>query len=991
MVCVVAGLLAFPILADELESETEQAAPSLAPESQEHLETLIRTLEILRADPGTLAQVLEQLRAQSQDTRESLNNLEGEITRLGDARQSQSELKDRLDTLRIGETILSTGSFPKDPIAPSEDRASAKGVRIARNDAERLFVDRVWPIFETHCASCHNPDRKRSGLDLAIRANLLSGGESRTPSIVPGNPEASPLYRQIIHAEDPHMPYKEDKLSEDQIASIREWITAGAPYVEVVQAPALERPEEIARMPTKELVVTDADREFWSFRPLDAGELPEVKDEAWIVNPIDRFIRAAQEREALSPTPRANRGKLIRRAYFDLIGLPPLPEDIAAFEADESPDAYESLLDRLLESPRYGERWGRHWLDVARYADSGGYEFDTERPTAYPYRDYVIGALNDDQPFDQFVKWQLAGDEYSPDNPKALAATGFCTSGPAILNQITEKNRYDELDDVLSTTASAFLGLTVACARCHDHKYEPIPQRDYYRMLSVFTTSKPKDVLLTTRAKAAEYLDRERAFEKRLGEVKKETSDLLRALKPLKRPLREAKIDRLSIPDDQKKLLKEPFDKKNKPQRELFEKYRKEIEVSDEMLRDKLVVDDLIVWEILSMRVNQVEGTRPKSPPRGRAITDTQAEPVDSFFLERGNPDTKREKVDLGFLTVLNSSNDAVYRPAVERPNDAKTTFRRTALAEWLTDVDQGAGHLTARVMVNRLWHYHFGEGIVRTPSDFGMQGDRPSHPELLDWLAIELIDNGWRLKPIHRLIMTSATYRQDTTFDQANADVDPTNRLLWRRRPLRLEAEIIRDAILKVSGCLNEEMYGPGVKPWVHPDAIATGSMNKWPTGVVDGPKTWRRSVYAYIRRSALIPMMEVFDGIDSTASCARRMVTTIPPQALSLLNGRFVNDQMRHFAELVRSKAGAEPESWIRGSYVRALGRRPQPSELIASLSFLEKQAGLYRDSTNDEALDSAGEERQDTYLDLEPEELALIDFCQVLINLNEFVYID
>ena len=242
MVCVVAGLLAFPILADELESETEQAAPSLAPESQEPLETLIRTLEILRADPGTLAQVLEQLRAQSQDTRESLNNLEGEITRLGDARQSQSELKDRLDTLRIGETILSTGSFPKDPIAPSEDRASAKGVRIARNDAERLFVDRVWPIFETHCASCHNPDRKRSGLDLAIRANLLSGGESRTPSIVPGNPEASPLYRQIIHAEDPHMPYKEDKLSEDQIASIREWITAGAPYVEVVQAPALERP-----------------------------------------------------------------------------------------------------------------------------------------------------------------------------------------------------------------------------------------------------------------------------------------------------------------------------------------------------------------------------------------------------------------------------------------------------------------------------------------------------------------------------------------------------------------------------------------------------------------------------------------------------------------------------------------------------------------------------------------------------------------------------
>jgi hypothetical protein len=720
---------------------------------------------------------------------------------------------------------------------------------------------------------------------------------------------------------------------------------------------------------------------FWAFRPLNRVEPPALK--TWARNPIDGFIAAGLDLKGLAPASPAPPAKLIRRLYYDLIGLPPTPEEVDAFERDPSPAAYEKLVDQLLADPHFGERWGRHWLDVARYADSDGYEFDIERPNAYHYRDFVIKAMNEDLPFNTFVKWQLAGDEVAPDNPMALAATGFCTNGPTVSNQELELNHYDEWDDMLSTTGVAFLGMTIACARCHDHKYDPISSRDYYRMLSAFTTTKRYDALLAPRAEAEAYRKSLAEWETRLKSAK----DGLEAVyAPAREKLRSAKIDALQATDDEKTLLKSPKDDKNETQKQAFAKYDGQIKVSDEEVRKTLDGETIRQADAAIAAIAAVEIEKPASPPVALALTDAKPEPVDSYFLARGNPDAKQEKVTLGFMAALPGCDDPRFMPATLRPADAVTTFRRAALAEWITDVDYGAGRLTARVIANRLWSYHFGNGIVRTPNDFGTQGERPTHPELLDWLAAELVGNGWSLKHLHKLMVMSAAYRQSSEFNPGAAKIDPENRLLWRQNPRRLEAEIIRDATLDITGCLNPRMFGPGVYPFMPPDAVATGSTPKWPKDAKDGPDTWRRSVYIFVRRSARMPMIESFDAPDTVVSCGRRMATVTPTQSLSLMNSAFSSDQAKYFAERLRRDAGDDHAAWVRRAYLLALNRQPSDRELALSLDFLEKQIVRHQ---RQEAANAAA-----NYYALKDKDIrqaALTDFAQVILALNEFVYVD
>jgi len=648
------------------------------------------------------------------------------------------------------------------------------------------------------------------------------------------------------------MPQKAPKLPEATIAAMVRWIDLGAPY----DRPLVQRATAAAAVKAR-ISPSEADRSFWAFRPLRVVAPPPVQGAAWLRTPIDQFILAALERRGLKPNPPAERRVLIRRVSFDLTGLPPSPEQVEAFVQDPAPDAYDRLVDRLLASPHHGERFARHWMDVARFAESSGYEHDDDRPHAYPYRDFLIRAFNGDMPYDRFVHWQLAGDELAPGDPMAMAATGFLGAGP-FPTQLTEAEfesaRYNELDDMVATTGSAFLGLSVGCARCHDHKYDPIPSEDYYRLAAVFTTTIRSEVQLAAGPGAT---------------------------------------------------------------------------------------------------AAKVQVTAEGFPPT-KHHADDRGFPhyyPKTYILRRGDVAQKLGEARPGVLRILASGGRDLPSWKVEAPAAPRrsASFRRAAMAAWLTDAESGAGQLAARVMVNRLWQHHFGRGLVTTPNDFGAQGSRPSHPELLDWLAETLIAHGWRLKPIHRLIVTSAVYRQDSQYDQARAAVDRDNVFHWRRTPRRLEAEPIRDALLAVAGRLDERMYGPGTLD----------------------PALPRRSVYFFIKRSRLIPLMMLFDWPEHLVSIGQRSTTTTAPQALAMLN----SDLARRCAEGLAGRLGAAQDAGgaVAIAYRIALGRSPTGAESRLAAGFLDAQRSAY-----------ARQGRP------EPGRLALVDFCQALLCMNEFIYV-
>ncbi|HLY08987.1 MAG TPA: DUF1549 and DUF1553 domain-containing protein [Planctomycetota bacterium] len=685
-----------------------------------------------------------------------------------------------------------------------------------------LAQARAPEILERHCLPCHNDRTHKGDLDLSTRLAIKT------------KPEA--LWRSVAHLDEPYMPHKAPKLPAADLEEIRRWIDAGMKY---------ERP----------LKSTAAKEVHWAFAPLRNGSL-----------------------EPLSQGEPADPRVLARRLAFDLTGLPPDPPDLP----------YEQQVDQLLASPRYGERWARHWLDVARYADSGGYESDLDRKSIYAYRDAVIRSFNDDLPFDLFAQWQVSGDQAAPDNPLALALTGFVACGPASDTTPTdtrrnkEKYRMDELDDIVSTTSQAFLGLTVGCARCHDHKYDPISSREYYQLVAVFRSTRREEKPLSP-------------AHRRLQEY----------LAPRRAALRDVLVSQLPIPAAEKDILRQPLHANNAISAGLYKKHGDSVQPTDERLRATLALQDLARWDELA---KDVQGAAPT------ALTVADGEPEKTWLLGRGDVDLKTEEVRPGFFQVLDTGRERDPRP-------------RVALGQWLTDVDRGAGRLLARVIVNRLWQHHFGEGLVATANDFGAQGDRPANVELLDGLAQALIQGGWKLKSLQRLIVLSRLYRS-------------------KRAPLRLEAEALRDAILGVSGRLNLAMYGPAVKVRIPAEAIVTRSKDDYPRTIQDGPDQWRRSIYVFLKRSVALPFLEVHDAPSASASCGRRARTTVAPQALTLLNDPFVRDCAKAFA----ARAG-NAETAFR----LALGRPPSAQELETA------------------------------------SRLDLVDLCHVLFTLNEFAYVD
>jgi cytochrome c553 len=785
------------------------------------------------------------------------------------------------------------------PLPPDHAERMARG--------RELFAKEVRQVLIDQCLKCHGGDKTRAGLDLSTREGLLKGGDNGI-AVVEGKAKESRLLKLLRHEEEPHMPSKAPRLSDAQIGRIAAWIDLGAAYDKplVVKTAGAKKP----------MVITDEDRRFWSFQPLKRVEPPKVKNKAWCQTTLDRFILAKLEAKGIAPNPTADRRTILRRAYFDLIGLPPTSEEAAQFLNDTSPNAYERLIDRLLESPHYGERWARHWLDLARFAESHGYEQDYDRPTAYHYRDFVIKALNLDLPYDKFVKFQIAGDEMEPENPLALMATGFLAAGThstqITANQV-EKERYDELDDMSRTIGTSMLGLTVGCARCHDHKYDPISTVDYYRLLSTFTTTVRSD--MDVNIDPAHYKPAKAKWDA-------EHQSLVSALHDYER------LPFTFRDGDPAPRLR--YDSRWQSLQKAVAKHQKKVP-------QPKTVKAMISSEGVPAIRNHTQG--------GDFLEHTH-------FLKRGDPNQKGEIASQGFMQVLMRNPDQEKRWLKTPPKGWHTSYRRWALADWICDTDAGAGHLLARVVVNRLWQHHLGRGIVGTPSDFGAQGERPTHPELLDFLATELIKNGWRLKPMHKLIMMSATYTQSSDQDGQKVAVDPDNKLVWRRPRMRLEAETIRDAMLAVSGSLDAKLFGPGTLD----------------------PNHKRRSIYFFVKRSQLVPMMTLFDAPDSLQGQEQRASTIIAPQALMLMNNANIRGYAKSLAARIGPKDGSALEDAVRAGYLIALARPPRDDELRESTQFVREQMASYQAAIKADA-----------------QQLGLADFCQVLMELNEFIYID
>jgi hypothetical protein len=722
------------------------------------------------------------------------------------------------------------------------------------------FAQQVAPILERHCIRCHQPGNTKSQISLATFADLAAN-----EYVVPGDPQGSYLIDLITagDTERPAMPKEGAPLSDDEISVLRTWIAEGANWPE----------DYVVREKSK------ADRSWWSLRPLSVAEppLPHDVPYRWRANPIDRFIFARLRANNMAPNPPADRRTLVRRVTYDLTGLPPTPEEIDAFLGDDSPAAYEKLVDRLLTSPRYGEHWGRHWLDVTRFGESTGFEVNYVINNAWPFRDYVIRSFNEDKPFDRLVMEHLAGDALGPGDPDIEVGLTFLVCGP--LDTVGNADaaqaaqiRADTVDEIIRATSEAFLGLTVGCARCHDHKFDPVLQQDYYQLYATF---------------AGVYHD-----------------------------------DRLVGPHEQVRDRKQKLKKLEK---------RKEKLSSKQSALKKSSADSgaLEKVEIQLAELDRQIAALPSFPSLRVGRFEQQAAPQHVF--EGGDAGRKGKTVTPASISAL-----CEVASPYELPGDAPEQERRLALARWIVAKDNP---LTPRVLVNRLWHYHFGRGLVATPGDFGYMGEKPTHPELLDWLANRLVAEGWRLKPLHKLIVMSEAYRQSSAYRDDAARVDADARLLWRFPPRRLSAEEIRDTILFVGGQLDERRGGPGFRLYEYSrDNVATYTpLDRF------GPETYRRSVYHQNARASRIDVLTDFDAPDCAFSVSRRNATTTPLQALALMNHSFMMDMAASFAERVAKDAGDKRvRSQIKRAFELAYGRPPDPDEEAAAATLIE-QYGL------------------------------------------------
>jgi hypothetical protein len=751
---------------------------------------------------------------------------------------------------------------------------------------------------------------------------------------------------------------------------------------------------------------TDTDKP-WAFVTPIRPAVPAVRQTAWPRNPIDAFILARLEAAGLQPAPPADPVTLLRRVTFDLTGLPPTPEEVDAFVKDHSEQAYRAVVERLLASPRYGERWALAWLDLVRYAETDGFKADDPRPAAWRYRDYVIRAFNADKPYDRFVREQVAGDELYPDDPEALVATGFNRHFPDEFNAVNlEQRRQEILNDMTDTTASVFLGLTLGCARCHDHKFDPLPQEDYYRFQAFFAAYRPADV-------PAGKHDELEQYRRQLDEWEAKTADLRRRLAELEEPYRKefAGKRRGRFPKEYQELLDIPAEKRTPLQQQLAAMVAKQVESGPEEVAKAMKPDVRRQWQELAKQMAET-APRPPAPPSALALTDVGPVAPATYLLKRGDWKNHGKEVAPGFVSLIDPRTPAIT------PRGS-STGRRGVLAEWLTRPDHP---LTARVLVNRLWQGHFGRGLVGTPSDFGAQGEPPTHPELLDWLAREFVApspgapsppnplshkgergsqtnsplsppwergaggvRGWSLKAMHRLLVTSAAYRQAAVSSRATRTADPDNLLLGRMNRRRLEGEALRDAMLSVSGLLNLKMGGPGVFPELPAEL---GKPHGW-TVSPDPAERQRRSVYVFAKRNLRYPLFHTFDAPDGNETCARRYASTTAPQALFLLNSKLTLDLARAFAGRVLAEAGGDPGAVIDRAQRLALGRPPTPVERRTLLAFLEREATELRPRLSDKS-PPPGPLPAPAAVD-PALAAAVVDLCHVLLNLNEFLYVD
>ncbi len=837
------------------------------------------------------------------------------------------------------------------------------------------FAKDVQPILSASCWKCHGETVQLSKLDLRSRQTLLAGG-LHGPSIVPGNPEGSKLYRMVAGHEKPAMPL-DSKLKPEEVETLRRWIEQGAPWAGGAAVPSAGDAAAATADLEKGDVPPDA-RDYWAFQKIVRPTVPLSSG-----NPVDAFVSKKLQEQGLKAAPKAGRRTLVRRAYLDLLGLPPSPAEIKEFVEDISPNAWEKLIDKLLASPHYGERWGRHWLDVARYADSNGYEHDFDRPNAWKYRDYVVRAFNEDKPWDVFLREQIAGDELKQVTYDSLIATGFLRNYAKVgyREKDNPEFRYEYLDDMIATIGRGILGMTVQCARCHNHKFDPIPQKDYYRLQASLFGYVEVDHPLTSPEVA-------KAYEEKSAEVNARLTRIRARIRALEQPYRDRLLAEKfkKLPDNIRLAIATPEDQRTPGQTLLANQVIRTTSVSVPAINAAMTEEDLASKKQLELQAKEIEKARPAPIPVAMGITDgdyrfTPDGPGDepapgkgvsqkpaegsflhkgpgsyvappSHFLIRGDIHSHGSVMSPGFLTVATVGNPPVELP----PANGRTSGRRLALANWLVSRDNP---LTARVAVNRIWHHHFGRGIAASIDNFGKMGDEPTNQPLLDWLAVEFMDNGWSVKHLHRLLMTSDAYQMSSAFAGGeNTRLDPQNIHGWRFRARRLDAEIIRDSILAVGGGLNREIGGPSIFPPLQPEVLAQMKHGIWHKQT-DGPEVWRRSIYIYRKRGLPFPMLESFDLPDQNIACGARGVSTVPTQALMLMNDEFVLRHAEMFAKRVEETAAdQDPARQVDTAYQIALGRKPTAQERELALAYLGEHS--------------------------------LAGLAHVMLNLNEFVYL-
>ena len=812
----------------------------------------------------------------------------------------------------------------------------------APQDAAKIefFQREVWPILASHCFKCHGGgDKMRGGLSLASRDAVLKGGDIG-PAVSLDAPAESMLL-EAIEYEGLEMP-PSGKLPAKEIAVLRKWVEMGIPWT-----PGAAAPHEAEAEKGGPPQVNEQTRSHWSFRPLVRPEVPPVENGDWVRNPIDTFILARLEEAGLAPAPPADKAGLLRRAYYDLTGLPPTPEEVQRFLADDSPDAFERVVDRLLESPHYGEKWGRHWLDLVRYAETNSFERDGAKPFVWKYRDYVVESLNADKPYDVFLREQLAGDEMQPASPERIIATGYYRLGqwddePAD----PEQAMYDEFDDIVTITGQVMLGLTINCARCHDHKLDPLPQRDYYRFLAFFRNIRRYGVR-----------SEESVLDASVRSIASEEERRIHAAQTAEHQQKLAAIDRQM--EAIESLVRDDFEEVEK---EEFKHPRNRVALVEKRVPQFVSADQFDRYKELTQQRQALQRSPPPGLAQALCVKEHGAETPETFVLVRGNPGVPSDEVQPGFPQVLSPPEPDIAPPASD-----ESAGRRLALAEWIASPENP---LTARVMANRIWQHHFGRGIVRSTNNFGLQGDAPTHPALLNWLAGEFIASGWRMKEMHKLIMLSSAYQMSAQASGAALEKDPGNDLFSRFNMRRLTAEEVRDSILAVNGSLNlSKVGGPSMYTLIPDEVLAGQSRPGAGWGRSSQEERNRRSVYIHVKRSLIDPVLASFDAADVDASCPVRFATTQPTQALALLNSEFIHREARQFAGYLRREAGDDAAEQVKTALWRVLQRAPTAGEIERGM---ELMARLQHEHGADEGH-------------------ALDYFCVVALNLNEFMYLD